>query len=123
VINQLSSRKSKTNSLKIVLLIATLFLLYFALSDLVRQNRLSGELFKLQQYTEYGIKAGTLVHELQKERGLSSADSRVLNSGFKKQLAEQRLLTDKKIIEFIAYLAALDGSDKATKMVTIQRNY
>jgi signal transduction histidine kinase len=88
----------------VALSVGSLLVLYFVVSDLLNQRLQINELSGMQSINEYGIKAGILVHDLQKERGLSAvyveSQERVTNQ----KLLEQRQQTDNTLSLFLAHI-------------------
>lgn len=55
---------------------------------------------KIKKYNIFNAKISELLHETQKERGLSVSYVNSKTEAFKEKLINQRELTDKKIVEF-----------------------
>jgi hemerythrin len=93
-----------SNKLGLMLTIPMLCLLYFTFGitwekqEMVRQMNLSQELVKL------AIKSSTLIHELQKERGLSAGFIGSNATKFIPELQQQRQLTDNEITNLKNFL-------------------
>ncbi|QYK06952.1 methyl-accepting chemotaxis protein [Shewanella zhangzhouensis] len=64
----------------------------------------SNSLQKVQQLTELAVINSALVHELQKERGMSAGFLGSRGQNFKAQLPSQRSLTDEKLRTFTQYV-------------------
>lgn len=82
--------------LSLILLAPLLGLIFFAQQDLRTNYTKSQSVHKLEQLAVLGTKLSALVHELQKERGMTAG---FIGSGGKKfaqKLPEQRNVTDKK---------------------------
>ena len=90
--------------LALMLAIPMLGLLYFSIGitwkkqEIVHQMNLSQELVKL------AVKSSTLVHELQKERGLSAGFMGSKATKFMTELQRQRQITDDEIAKFKTFL-------------------
>jgi len=93
-----------SNKLAVILTIPMLGLLYFTIGitwekqAIVQQMNLSQELVKL------AIKSSSLVHELQKERGLSAGFIGSKAAGFATQLQQQKHITDNAISQLKFFL-------------------
>ncbi|MFI3158284.1 MAG: nitrate- and nitrite sensing domain-containing protein [Methylococcaceae bacterium] len=86
-----SSLRSK---LILIAAIPTLALLYFAGSGVLEKSALSKEMVKLEALVDVSVKIGALVHEMQKERGMSASFVSSKGSKFAAELPLQREQTD-----------------------------
>ena len=68
----------------------------FAFNEILNQNRLSGEIDRVKALVQFGVLAGDLVHEMQKERGLSSGYLGSKGTLFGEALDKQRQETDRR---------------------------
>ena len=68
---------------------------------------------KSKTIAEFGIQLGSLIHELQKERGMSAGYIGSKGSDFKEQLTQQRLISDEKLLQLETYMKNV--SDKSIK--------
>lgn len=99
IVLRLFSRFSFTGKIVIMLLIPFVGLLLFSARMVYSQYityKNSGEIL---HYTETGNRISAMVHELQKERGMSAGYLGSRGSSFKDELAEQRKETDRRIQE------------------------
>ena len=62
-----------------------------------------------QTLVAFSVKAGALVHELQKERGLTAGHLKSQGAKFKDELAAQRLISDQQITGLASFLTESDG--------------
>ncbi len=85
-------------------LVLTGRLLLDSSNNLARMNH-------LEPLVEMAKNASSLVHEIQKERGATGVFLRSGGVKFKAELAEQRKLTDKPRIAFLATLSELDANE------------
>lgn len=85
-------------------------LLYFAGVEILVEYDLAGEMSRIGKLSEYGVKASDLVHELQKERGLTAGYLGSSGTKFAVELPAQRRETDKRLSDLKAYLSDLDTS-------------
>ncbi|OED41331.1 hypothetical protein AB833_09975 [Chromatiales bacterium (ex Bugula neritina AB1)] len=109
----------------LLLLFPVLGLLWFAGHNSIRLKDLRSESEKTIEFVDLSMKASNLVHELQKERGMSAGY--LSNSGkkFRTELSSQRLVTDAKRALFEDYMdehkALLKESDIGVLISSIER--
>lgn len=109
----LNSMKLKWK-LALMLLIPALVIGFFAFDKLQTTTGLLKETDKISLLSELSVKTSALVHELQKERGISAG---YLGSGgeqFKVELPKQRTLTDLKASELTSFLQKTDADFSAS---------
>ncbi len=80
--------------LLLVMIVPFLGLLYFSISSISQKYKDYQSLKHFEDYLDYSHKANSLIHELQKERGLSAGYMGSQGISFEKRLAKQRKLTD-----------------------------
>lgn len=78
-------------------------MLYFSLSDLTTSSDMLANLEHLQAQSALSTKSSALVHELQKERGMSAGYLGSKGNKFSSELKRQRKLTDAKWTQFIEH--------------------
>ena len=83
--------------LLILLVIPLLFLIYFSYLTFVEKSSVVAQMNKLQQVSDISVDLSALVHELQKERGLSAGYIGSKGKEFFDELSVQRLLTSQRI--------------------------
>lgn len=88
------------HKLILMLLFPVIGLFYFSISDLSVSSDTHTKLEHLQNQSLFSVKSSALVHELQKERGMSAGFLGSSGNAFSSELKRQRRLTDNKIIEF-----------------------
>ena len=90
--------------LLLMMVIPFMGLLYFSISSLITKNEKIQNINKFEKYLEFTTKASFLVHELQKERGLSAgfigSDGKTFNIELKRQIE----LTDIRYKELSEYI-------------------
>ncbi|MBK7542062.1 MAG: nitrate- and nitrite sensing domain-containing protein [Candidatus Competibacteraceae bacterium] len=91
--------KVKKYRLSIMLLVPLLFMLAFATTVVIDKWRLTREIAAVQELTGVSVKVSHLVHELQKERGMSAGLLGSKGAQFGSELREQRASTDQRIVE------------------------
>ncbi|HCK82710.1 MAG TPA: nitrate- and nitrite sensing domain-containing protein [Candidatus Competibacter sp.] len=89
----------KKYRLSIMLLMPLLFMLAFATTVVTDKWRLTREVAAVQDLSGLSIKVSQLVHELQKERGMSAGLLGSKGAQFGSELLEQRASTDRRIAE------------------------
>ncbi len=94
----MSNNKTYTSTLRskliLIAVIPTLALLYFAGSNVIDKLALSKEMVKLESLVDVSVKIGALVHEIQKERGMSASFIGSKGVKFAAELPAQRTHTD-----------------------------
>ncbi|QFU22911.1 methyl-accepting chemotaxis protein [Shewanella eurypsychrophilus] len=96
------------NKLLIVILPPILGCIIFGLSIVYNQFQLSQSLAKVEVLSELAGVNSALVHELQKERGMSAGFLSAQGQAFISQLPAQRSLTDKQIRTFKSFISTHD---------------
>ncbi len=91
------SMKMKLFIALLPLLLALVWLGGVGITERISAERQMGNMATL---TQLAIKAGDVVHEMQKERGMSSGYLGAKGQGFRDELTAQRLLTDKALARF-----------------------
>lgn len=99
--------KLRTRLVLIVLLPLAGFM-YFSLDSLVEKNAASVEMEKLEALAGLSVKIGNVVHELQKERGMTAGFLGSKGARFASELPAQRKEADKNLVELKAMLGSLD---------------
>ena len=93
------------NKLALMLVFPIVGLLYFAMVEIFVEYDSMQEMQKIEHLSEYGVKASNLVHELQKERGMTAGYLASKGKKFTQKLPEQRDNVDKRISELNNYLS------------------
>ena len=104
-----SNIKLKTRLILIVLLPLAGFM-YFSIDGLLEKNAVAVEMEKLESLAELSVKIGNLVHELQKERGMTAGFLGSKGVKFAGELPAQRTEADKKLAELKLMLGGQDVS-------------
>ena len=99
--------KLKTK-LSIAIAIVSLVLLFFSLDLVFIKLKAYKNLHDSKSLVELAVKIGDLVHEIQKERGASAGFLGAKGKKFRTILANQRILTNKRLMEFKKALKAAD---------------
>lgn len=106
------SLKSK---LIILLIIPLLGMIYFSQNEVRNAASIKNESTAIASLANFSVKASSLVHELQKERGTSAGYIGSQGSKFVKQLPEQHKQTDAKIADLKSYLLQFDSKQFGDK--------
>jgi len=93
--NNIAFTSSLRSKLILMAAIPALALLYFAGSGVIERQSISKEMVKLESLVDVSVKIGALVHEMQKERGMSASFLGSKGVKFAAELPEQRAKTDK----------------------------
>lgn len=88
----------------ILLLLPLLGLMYYATSVVIEKSIIYSEMNSVESLTEFSIKAGTLIHETQKERGRTAGFLGSKGKQFSVELTNQRNETDKRVSELKVFL-------------------
>jgi len=92
----------------LILLFPVIGLLYFSLSGISEKAKLSGEMSSLQKLSALAVKISALVHETQKERGMTAGFLGSKGKQFATDLTAQRKETDNKIKNLETFLTAFE---------------
>ncbi|MCF6310306.1 MAG: nitrate- and nitrite sensing domain-containing protein [Sulfurimonas sp.] len=90
----------------LIVMIPLVALLYFSVSSIVNKEKESKELVNLKIYLNYTSYANAFLHEIQKERGLTT---RYVGSGktlFEEELNKQRIIVDKKQEKLVNFISS-----------------
>ena len=85
-------------------------MLYFSLNDVREKHATTLNLESVRDLTTLAVKSSALIHELQKERGLSAGYLGSKGARFKGELDGQRADTDKKFAEYRDFLARIGAA-------------
>ena len=107
--NASPKRLSVRMTLLLLVAIPTLATIIAAQQEVRTVLERRSEVERLQTMAEVVIAGGNLVHELQKERGMSAGYLSSEGSKFDAELPKQRQLTDGRLAEYRAAVATLDG--------------
>lgn len=101
-----------------------LALCWFAGSGILTRIETERQMENIAQLTALARSAGNVVHELQKERGMSVGFLGAAGTTFKDELNAQRALTDREIEVFVRSLSdtALPEGDVATSVAAFKKN-
>ena len=107
--NRLFQKLSMKQKLAMMAILPVVGLIWFA-SDSVKQAwTLKSESSSLLELTEFSTKSSGLVHELQKERGMSAGYLGSGGANFRDELSVQRRITDEKANELSSFLETFDA--------------
>ena len=106
---------------KLVLLtvIPTLAMFYFAGSVSLEKASIAKEMVKLESLIDISVKVGEVVHELQKERGMSAVFLASKGNKLASELLVQRAEADKKIETLHATLKNFDASKNGNDLKAV----
>jgi len=117
--NNIAFTSSLRSKLILIAAIPALALLYFAGSGVIERQSTSKEMVKLESLVDVSVKIGALVHEMQKERGMSASFLSSKGVKFAAELPEQRAKTDKTVETLQATLKNFEpGSDGLMTLLT-----
>ncbi len=101
--------KIKKYRLSIMLLVPLLFMFVFATTTVFNKLKLAREMSATQDLAVLAVKISALVHEMQKERGMSAGLLGSKGTQFGDELMEQRANTDKRIVDLKQFLQEHDS--------------
>jgi methyl-accepting chemotaxis protein len=107
--NNITFTSSLRSKLILMAVIPALALLYFAGSGVFERLSISKEMVKLESLVDVSVKIGVLVHEMQKERGMSASFIGSKGIKFAAELPAQRFKTDKALETLQATLKSFDA--------------
>ena len=96
------------NKFTLMLVFPIFGLLYFAIAEIVSESNMLSEMEKIEKLAVYGVKASNLVHEMQKERGMTAGFLGSKGKNFAGELPDQRANVDKRLAELKAFLSSND---------------
>ncbi len=101
--------------LALIVMIPVTLMIGFALVSSISGYSLLKTAQQLQAMTSLGIHASSLVHELQKERGMTAGFLGSKGEKFAKELPEQRQVTDKRADELKKFLLDFDATNMSSR--------
>jgi len=111
--NSLLANATISRKLALILLFPVIGLLYFSLTEISAKRQLSQEMDSLQQLSALAVKISALVHETQKERGMTAGFLGSRGRQFTQELATQRKVTDRRVHDLERALEAFSGEPSA----------
>ncbi|MFK5985036.1 MAG: nitrate- and nitrite sensing domain-containing protein [Pseudomonadota bacterium] len=101
----------------ILMLLAPLIgLLYFSVENISLNYAKNTNLIKLEQLAHLGTKLSAMVHELQKERGMTAGFIGSKGNKFSEKLPQQRKNTDKRHLELSEFINNFEVKNYAAKL-------
>ncbi|MHB0775716.1 methyl-accepting chemotaxis protein [Halomonas sp. WWR20] len=101
----------------LALALPMLAMLYFALDGILGRQQVSHEMAQLEALTTMAQQAGNLIHELQRERGMTSGFLGSEGQTFRQELSQQRPTTDHQTEALQTHLNNIDGTPLAPGLV------
>ena len=102
------SRLSIKQKLNLIMLVPLVVIVLLAVKLTLDSYGISKNLNSLDKVVVLSTKIGALVHETQKERGMTSSFIETKGEQFKTELPSQRLNVDEKLKEFNTFLSSFD---------------
>ena len=99
--------------LLLLILVPIIGLLAFGTLTVADRYTKSRNIRDTQALVAFSVRAGALIHELQKERGLTAGHLKSEGAKFKSELAAQRIASDQQITGIAAFLKESDGKLQA----------
>ncbi|MCP4431932.1 MAG: hypothetical protein GY806_13205 [Gammaproteobacteria bacterium] len=100
-----------THKLLLLVTIPIVVTLGFGLYQSYNAFRLQAQSEKLEHLVDFGVKASNLVHEIQKERGMTAGFIGSNGKNFADKIVDQRKATDEKLAIFNQFLSKFDIGD------------
>lgn len=104
-------RLSMRSKLMLMLVLPLLLAIYFLSQAMLDSWRLSQSMARIQLLADVAVDASDLVHELQKERGLTAGFLGSKGERLQSELSQQRSVTNAKLQQYQSRVATLDSSD------------
>ncbi len=102
--------------LMVILVFPVLSLLYFSVNGILEKSKLTSEMGSLQELTALAVRISALVHETQKERGMTAGFLGSKGEKFASELPNQRNNTTKKIKELQIFLSEFERDEFGTEL-------
>ncbi|MDM8560776.1 bacteriohemerythrin [Candidatus Parabeggiatoa sp. HSG14] len=102
-----------SQKIALMMMIPILGLVYFTIDSAVEKREIVNQMDLLQELSEFAVNSSSLIHELQKERGLSAGFIGSRGIQFLTELQKQRINTDhaiKQLDDFVAHFNFKDFS-------------
>ena len=99
----MKSLKKISVKLTLLILLPLAALLYFTSINLMELNRQSNVATEANQYLEMTLKLSELIHETQKERGITAGFVETKGNRFQVKLKQQRIMADQKLQALIEF--------------------
>ena len=97
------------NKLMLMLALPVLSMLYFSIGSLISSYDTANRMDQLQNSMVLAGKISLMVHEVQKERGMSAGYLGSKGEKFANELMDQRHLTDKRIADLKDFVESFEG--------------
>jgi methyl-accepting chemotaxis protein len=104
--------------LLLILTIPIVGLLVFASEAIVSRNQIVNQMDHLRSLVDVGVAASSLIHEIQRERGLSSGYLASGGTRLGDELQSQRAVTDQKLSAFRDGLQRLESDDEDLRLAS-----
>ena len=117
--NNITFTSSLRSKLILMATIPALALLYFAGTGVFERLSVSKEMVKLESLVDVSVKIGALVHEMQKERGMSASFIGSKGVKFAAELPAQRVKTDKAVETLQTTLKSFDPGSYSNELKTL----
>jgi signal transduction histidine kinase/HAMP domain-containing protein len=96
------------NKFILIFLIPFAGMLFFSVASILEKKHIVGQMNDIQKLTKFAVHASSVVHEIQKERGMSAGFIGGQSKKFSKDLSNQSEQSDKKIELFQKFLRKTD---------------
>lgn len=100
-----------TQKLVLIALAPTLIMLFFGIHESLNSFKLRSNSVQLEQMVQFSVNASNLIHELQKERGMTAGYIGSKGAKFRDTITKQRLSTDENLQVFQQFLTLFNAED------------
>ena len=105
------------NKLILMLIFPMVGLLYFSVGGITGKLQISREMHSLKKLSVLSVKLSSLVHEIQKERGMTAGYLGSRGELFTAELTAQRQIADKQIGDLMGFLEVFSSAEDALSLV------
>lgn len=106
----------------LALALPLLAMIWFAANGILERQRIATDMSELEQLTRLSQSAGNLVHQLQRERGMSAGYIGSNGETFGNRLSSQRPATDQALSAYQAILSQLDLAALGPELAAMVEN-
>lgn len=94
-----------------IVLLPVIGLLYFSITSVLDKSQEASEMTAIEELSHYAVLSSSLVHETQKERGMTAGYLGSGGKSFASELPKQRSDVDKRVNELKSFLAEFDTKE------------
>ena len=106
------------NKIILLLFLPVLGLIYFSIQAVMEKSQVAGEMESIQKLSQLAVRASALVHESQKERGMTAGYLGSNGNKFANELPAQRSSTDRRASDLKDFLKEFDADAFGEELAT-----